>query len=958
MDENWVDILQARQNRYGNEVAYRFLPEGKAHGQNEVITYTDLLQRAQAIGAGLQELGAGSERILLVYPAGLDFISAFFGTLFAGAIPVPVQAPVKGRQRDFISRFRHIVEDCRAGFALTDSSTMSLVKNDTEHFNLMWIDSTTIPDAPGSTWRYPGTAANDLAFLQYTSGSTRNPRGVRITHANLTANCRAIANAGFAIEGGPHIGWMPHYHDMGLVGGLLCPLFCGVESVFMSPLSFARKPIYWLEAIDHFAATASGGPVFAYSLTIQKTSAEERAKLDLTSWQVAYCGAEPIRDSVLQKFSNAFADAGFRETSFLPCYGMAETTLFVTGRHGRHCLLYEQESSKVNEGKTVTNLVSVGKAFDDTQIRIVDPESGYVLPENQIGEIWLKGPGLSPGYFHDDPDDSPFNRKLNNEGGFFSTGDLGILHEDELYICGRRKDLIIIRGQNFYPQDLEYVSESVSSSLEPNSVAAFSPESSRHHEDKEQIVIVAGTRRNLSDQSALQELARDIKAAVVDAFQVTPHAVAIVHAREIPRTSSGKVRRFACRNMWQREGFNILAMDRNAQNDKTWPYGSLTTFLEKLDKRNTNYQFDLEEDIDWADINNPGRYFSDDLLAQAPIDILALKSDPQALAYFEWALALLTCRQFVVLEDVVVDWANRIREAHVGSKSLELLDTEEQKHIKLFNRYADALISKNPDEAKEVLTIEKYTRKNLLDSFLNPSQYENEAHYHYTIWLGILYFEEHTLWIDESLNDLSDNGQKTWKQAHSCHRREESQHVLTDKAYIQALGSSHGERLSWSKYFFQYAQYVEDLDHLVSLVEKRFPHLQIRLAQPYEEMSKRYIKRISHPLYRHTRAVAPYIELVISGNMESTEKYSQVAQDNEQRKEWLRKTLAKILGCSQNSVPLNEAFTRLGLDSLGHLNLASKIEEQFGLTIKSTIAFSYPTIDELAMYLNTHLESP
>jgi len=264
----------------------------------------------------------------------------------------------------------------------------------------------------------------------------------------------------------------------------------------------------------------------------------------------------------------------------------------------------------------------------------------------------------------------------------------------------------------------------------------------------------------------------------------------------------------------------------------------------------------------------------------------------------------------------------------------------------------------NPIEAESILAIEQLTRKEFLDSLIDPSNYENSIHCHYTVWLGILYFEEHTLWVDEVLSGLGGSVQKTWKQAHYYHRREETQHVLTDQAYIYSLGIRYEERFRWSKSFFQkiFTKISHETDDLIRLVEIKFPDLTIHLSNSQEEMTKRLVQRLSHRLFKGTRSVAPYIDSLLSGNSSTKIEEVQGNVDIEDGKEWLRKILANILDCSQSEIPFDEEFTRLGLDSLGHLSLASEIEHQFDIGTKSTVAFRYPTINSLAEYISGHIK--
>ena len=956
MNMTWIDVLQEKAELFADRTAYHYLLTGSIDGLSKSLSYTTLAQRSAAIGAALVERGACGERVLIAYPTGPAFIESFFGALYAGAVPVPVRPPEMGGLQEFITRVTYICTDVDARFVLASNEIQEQCKSQAELPDLNWIDSTEIPMELSSNWRHPGSRAEDLAFIQYTSGSTRQPHGVCISHANLSANCLALGKADFYREGETHVSWMPHYHDMGLVGSLLASLYGGVTSVIMSPQNFVRRPLRWLQAIDHFSASSSGGPNFAYSLAVQRTTEKERAALDLCSWQVAYCGAEPIRDGVLKDFSNAFKVSGFNEQSFFPCYGMAEATLFVTGRHGRRSLPAEQQPQTGNSTKQA--LVSLGNPYDDTEIAIVEPATKQRLRDQQIGEIWVRGPSVSSGYYRSDETDNQFDNKLEGKSGFYCSGDMGFLHDGELFVCGRQKDLIIVRGQNIYPQDIELVAESVSSMLLPNSIAAFSHDS-KTDEDTERFVVVVGLRAKTLSTDSLEALAVKIKTAIVKSFDVCPEVIAVVNVREIPKTSSGKIRRSACRDKLQQKQFTVLAeIGGKTDINTTVLYENLNKYTAKLDKRNTKYQFDLEKDIEWARVNEKGRYFSDEFLRHQWINVDALKSDPQALEYHEWALALFICDKFASLEETVLEWSDRVSKVKAETRSLELLEMEEVKHIALFRRYADKLAAMHPDKAEAVREIWVQSENDFHSVFKQRQQYETDLHYHYSIWLGILHFEEFTLWIDESLKDVGDDLQVTWKQAHYCHRREETQHVLTDLAYIQALEASFEQRQLWSMDFFNQAFgiYAREYSDLIALTEERFPHLRGCLSIPQDKWKEKFTDLFSHRLFSRSRSIAPYIDSQIEKQKQNSSTVHHLPEENELR-DSLQDILSRLLKCKKQEIALDEGFDALGLDSLGHLSLAAELEQCFGYQVTGEIIHRHTSINALTDYLIGSRES-
>ncbi|HWN41215.1 MAG TPA: amino acid adenylation domain-containing protein, partial [Thermoanaerobaculia bacterium] len=368
-------------------------------------------------------------------------------------------------------------------------------------------------------WRPPAVGPDSLAFLQYTSGSTSTPKGVRVTHGNLIANERAIQHACGQSEESVVVGWLPLYHDMGLIGNVLQPLWCGATCVLMSPLSFLQRPRRWLDAIDRFRGTTSGGPDFAYSLCVRKIPPADREGLDLSSWRVAFNGAEPVRAATLDAFAEAFASSGFRREAFYPCYGLAEATLFVSGG--------DPDAAP----RVAGNLVSCGRAWPGERITVVGPETGRELPAGEEGEICVSGPSVADGYWQGE-----------SFGGFLRTGDLGRLDEHgELFVTGRLKDLIVVRGRNLYPHDVERTAEESHPALRPGGGAAFSVEV----EGEERLVVVHEVERRREAEA--REAAEAIRAAVLREHEVSPHEVVPIRAGMLPKTSSGKVRRGACR---------------------------------------------------------------------------------------------------------------------------------------------------------------------------------------------------------------------------------------------------------------------------------------------------------------------------------------------------------------------------------------------------------------------------
>jgi amino acid adenylation domain-containing protein/non-ribosomal peptide synthase protein (TIGR01720 family) len=560
-----VDLVQWRAQYQPDRVAYIFLSDGET--EESRLTYGELDVRARAAGAWLQSLLRRGDRVLLLYPPGLEYLTALFGCLYAGMIAVPAYPPRPNRS---LLRIQSLVADAGAVAALTTASILSRVtpffSENPQLETLQWLTSDNAAPGLADNWQKPAVRDEDLAFLQYTSGSTSTPRGVMLSHKNLLHNERIIQKA-FQQSGQSIIaGWLPFYHDMGLIGNVLQSLFVGAPCIFMSPISFLQRPVRWLQAISRYRATTSGGPNFAYDLCVRKISAEQRSTLDLSSWSVAFNGAEPIRAETLERFASAFAACGFRREAFRPCYGLAEATLLVSVSARQDIPLIKTISQRAlennriakpaTEEKEVRQLVSCGKTISDERILIVNPDSMALCKPDEVGEVWVSSPSVAAGYWNNAEETRrTFQAHLSDtgEGPFLRTGDLGFIAGGELFLTGRLKDLIIIRGLNHYPQDIELSVEKCHQALRSGCGAAFSVTV----EGEEQLVIVqeAETRQPVDWQT----LIASIRDAVGQEHEVQVHAVALVKAGTVPKTSSGKIQRRACRAMFLEQRLETVA---------------------------------------------------------------------------------------------------------------------------------------------------------------------------------------------------------------------------------------------------------------------------------------------------------------------------------------------------------------------------------------------------------------
>ena len=549
-----VDLLRYRCLHQPDQIAFTFLEDGETESDRQ--TYSELDRRSRAIAAQLQALSASGERVLLLYPPGLEYIVAFFGCLYAGAIAVPAYPPRNQRHAARLQTAVSVATDSQAAIALTTTAILPQVQSllADKIGTIHWLTTDTIPPGIEDTWQKPSINAETLAFLQYTSGSTGTPKGAMLSHGNLLHNARMTQRLMGHSHTSKFVSWLPIYHDMGLIGGVLQPLYGGFPCIMMPPASFLQSPYRWLKAISHYQATTSGGPNFAYELCVQKITQQQRETLDLSSWKVAFNGAEPIRRDTLERFAAAFAPCGFRWEAFYPCYGMAEAALMISG--GLHtaspivktvqgeALESDRAIAASPESENVRTLVGCGQTLPDQKIAIANPETLTRCQPDEVGEIWVSGPSVGVGYWNrTEETERTFGAYLSDtgEGPFLRTGDLGFLQDGELFITGRAKDLIIIRGRNLYPQDIELTAERSHSALRSGGGAAFSVDV----EDEEQLVVVQEVE--FRQKPNVEEVTAAIRSAIAQIHGIQVYAVVTIAAGTIPKTSSGKIQRRAAR---------------------------------------------------------------------------------------------------------------------------------------------------------------------------------------------------------------------------------------------------------------------------------------------------------------------------------------------------------------------------------------------------------------------------
>ena len=558
----FLHLLQARAHNQPAAPACTFLADGETPA--EARTYGDLYARARAVGAALQQRGLAGERVLLLLPAGCAFLDAFLGVLYAGAVAVPAPPPDGARQKRARLRLATMAADCQPRLVLTTAGLGPLVERvAAEVPELAALPLAVVEELAGPAGGPPpdmpsgDIAPTDLAYLQYTSGSTSAPRGVRVSHGNLLHNSAGFFQRYAWTPDSRAVSWMPNFHDFGLVEGLLQPLYAGVPSYLLSPLTLLKKPHAWLAAISRYRASHSAGPSFAFEHCVRRITPEQRADLDLSCWRVATLGAEPIRPQVLAEFAATFGPCGFRTEAFAPGYGLAEATLMVSLKPAaeapRSCTLKVSalqqgrvEITGDEDGPESRRLVSCGPPGPGMEVVVADPESRRRCPAGHIGELWVRGASVADGYWQQpEATAATFGAELVDEpagempaGPFLRTGDLGFLHDGELFVTGRCKDLILVQGQNYYPQDLELTAERSHPCLRPGSCVAFAVEDA----GEERAVIVQEVERSFRDADPLQVL-EALRQAVAEEHGVPLAAVLLVRSGTLAKTSSGKVQR-------------------------------------------------------------------------------------------------------------------------------------------------------------------------------------------------------------------------------------------------------------------------------------------------------------------------------------------------------------------------------------------------------------------------------
>jgi acyl-CoA synthetase (AMP-forming)/AMP-acid ligase II len=581
-----VQLLQDKAIAKPQKIAYRFLQNGTTEAG--CLTYQELNLQARAIAVKLQSIVNPGSRALLIYSydAGLEFVAAFMGCLYAGVIAVTTTPPHHGKD---LAKLAQRIASSEAEIILTTEDLIQTVKSKFQtnpdlvsqfksiNKSIQWLTTNNLDLALAKDWKQPQINPDTLAFLQYTSGSTGNPKGVMVTHQNILYNQEMIRQGFAHTDSTIVVGWLPLFHDMGLIGNVLQPLYLGTESILMSPVFVSQQPFEWLKAITNYQATTSGGPNFAYDLLCLKATDKKLAELDLSSWSVAFSGAETVRAETIKRFSDLFANCGFQKSAFYPCYGMAETTLFITGGlKTKEPVIKYIDSASLEQNKVIEvasnasvskPIVSCGKTWLDTEVIIVNPDTSTQCKTDTVGEIWVRGLGVSQGYWQqlEETKNTFYAHLANNKNQtFLRTGDLGFLADGELYLTGRLKEVMIFWGRYCYPQHIEETVQKCHPALRVNAGAAFAID----REGSEKLVIVQEVERSFLRSLNVSEVIETICHAVGEEHEVEVDAISLIKTGSISKTSSGKIQRRDCAKQFLENKLNVIAQWRKGESKK------------------------------------------------------------------------------------------------------------------------------------------------------------------------------------------------------------------------------------------------------------------------------------------------------------------------------------------------------------------------------------------------------
>ncbi len=564
--KDMVSLLLKNAEQFGDKPLYIFLEDGV--NESLRISYRDVVKKAKAVGAELQKHGSKGDHILLLFPAGIEFVISLYACFLTGMVAIPAYPP---RRKKIDPRFLSILQDANPSTILAtqqihqDLEQLELKNINLDEINMISFES--INAEQSEDWQNPKVSKDDILLLQYTSGSTGSPKGIMVSHGNMIHDSECIRQSFGFDENMIVVNWLPNFHDMGLIGNLIQPAYVGGSVITMTPMRFIQEPLNWLKCISKYKGTCSGAPNFAYDYCVDKIPADSVKDLDLSSLNVLYNGSEPVRKQTIERFAKHFKDAKFSSRQFFPCYGMAETVLIITGGDYTAEPVYFNADVKAlennkailaKEGSESRQLTACGFPWLGMSVMIVNPETKLPCPKGEIGEIWAKGSSITKGYWNKPEEtEHTYHAYLRgtDSGPWLRTGDLGFIHEGQLYVSGRLKDLIIIRGANFFPNDIEHSVENCHDALRKNASAAFSMDI----DDKEKLIIIQELERAYMRDFNEEEIFESMRNAVFADHGIQPDIILLTKMGSIKKTSSGKTQRFAMRDIWKNDELDVLA---------------------------------------------------------------------------------------------------------------------------------------------------------------------------------------------------------------------------------------------------------------------------------------------------------------------------------------------------------------------------------------------------------------
>ncbi|MCD9186662.1 MAG: AMP-binding protein [Pyrinomonadaceae bacterium] len=572
-----VSLLERRQQQQPDQLAFEFVVKDQLNG--ELLTYGELADNAKRVGAILQSYLKEGDAVMLLLRPGLPLISALFGAFYAKAVAALIPPPVDNQSRNF---FKSVTQNLLPRVIITTEAVKKNLDEQIKEIPVLQKSTIlTVEEAMQATpldWKPDGqNSEKSPCLIQYTSGSTNSPKGVVLSQENLMQNSMVIKQSFFHTSKSYGVIWLPPYHDMGLIGGIIQPVYSGFPTTLLSPKTFLQKPLRWLKLVTEKKATTSGGPNFAYDLCVKKISESEKEELDLSSWEVAFNGSERVNPKTIDEFSNFFKSTGFRKGSFLSCYGLAESTLYVTGGLKREKpLVVKAERTALTENKfdqSAENdadhieLVSCGFPAYGQAVKIVSPE-GKVCRQHEIGEIWVSSPSNALGYWMDESSSEKFSAELNPSDGkkYFQTGDLGFFYKNELFITGRIKDLLIVRGKNHYHNDIEYTVKNSHRSLKEGKVITVGIENNGGRDEK--LVVIHEIKNGGLEQPESNEIIAAIRERIAEKHQIAASEIILVRSGEITTTRNGKQARFAAKQKYLNGDYKVIASWSNGESSE------------------------------------------------------------------------------------------------------------------------------------------------------------------------------------------------------------------------------------------------------------------------------------------------------------------------------------------------------------------------------------------------------